>query len=147
MLMFQRIILFLSLLITPAVLLADDAQGLYSPSKVVYDLSSPDPAVLENILDRVSMLQNIYNNDLFDASIIVVVHEGTIPLFKNDRQWKLMDRAKSLVLADIIKFKVCAASAKMQDISVNQLHNFVSMVPMADAELVKLQQMGYAYLR
>lgn len=147
MLMFQRIILFLSLLITPAVLLADDAQGLYSPSKVVYDLSSPDPAVLENILDRVSMLQNIYNNDPFDASIIVVVHEGTIPLFKNDRQWKLMDRAKSLVMADIIKFKVCAASAKMQDISVNQLHNFVSMVPMADAELVKLQQMGYAYLR
>ena len=145
--MFQRIIIFLCLLITPPVLLADDAQGLYPPSKVVYDLSSPDPAVLENILDRVSMLQNIYNNDPFDASIIVVVHEGTIPLFKNDRQWKLMDRAKSLAMVDIIQFKVCAASAKMQDITVNQLHNFVSMVPMADAELVKLQQMGYAYLR
>ena len=132
-------------------LLAKDIQ--YSPSKVVYDVSSSYPADLKNILDRVSYLQNIYNNDTFEASIVVVIHEGAIPLFKtpafnkNKQQQSLMARARSLTMGDIIKFRVCDASARMQKISYDQLHNFVSMVPMADAEIIKLQSMGYAYMR
>ena len=119
----------------------------YNPAKVVYDLSSADPAKLGNILDRVSLLQKIYNNDSFEASIIVVVHEGAIPLFKINAQEELMRRARSLSVGEIIKFKVCKASARMQKIAEKQLRNFVSMVPMADAEIIKLQQAGYAYLR
>jgi intracellular sulfur oxidation DsrE/DsrF family protein len=154
MAMLLRIILFICLFYLPCQLLADQNQKNYSPSKVVYDLSSSDPAVLQNILDRISMLQNVYNNNPFESSIVVVVHEGAIALFvENNKDAKmigyedLMLRAKSLTLGEVIKFKVCEASAKMQSISVSDLPEFVSMVPMADAELVDLQQSGYAYLR
>lgn len=135
----------LSVLIFPLYTYA--SSNIYKPTKVVYDVSSSDPEALGNILDRISMLQNVYSNDAFDASIIVVVHEGAIPLFKLGAVQNLMSRARSLVMGDIIEFKICAASARMQHISVDQLHDFVSMVPMADAEIIRLQHDGYAYLR
>lgn len=143
--MLVRTIMVAYLCFSPFSLLAKDIH--YSPSKVVYDVTSSDPADLKNILDRISMLQNVYNNDSFEASIIVVVHNGTIPLFKNSNQSELMARAKSLAMGDIIKFEVCAASARMQNIRADQLHGFISLVPMADAEIIKLQQDGYAYVR
>ena len=126
------------------------SQNTYIPAKVVYDVSSSDPVALDNILDRISMLQNLYNNDAFDASIIVVIHEGAIPLFKVDATKDakdLMSRARSLTMGEIIQFKICEASARLQKITQDQLYDFVSMVPMADAEIIKLQRQGYAYLR
>lgn len=122
----------------------------YQPSKVVYDVSSPRLSSLDNIISRVGLLQKVYNNDSFEASIVVVVHEGAIPLFKtggNLDQSALMDRARSLTLGEIVQFKICEASARMQKIKLSDLEDFVTMVPMADAELIKLQQLGYAYLQ
>lgn len=121
----------------------------YAPAKVVYDVSSPDPKAMGHILDRVSMLQNIYQNDPFEASIVLVIHEGAIPLFGNkdkNRYLDLMLRARSLSLGEIIDFRVCQASAKMQGYKKSDIQDFVSMVPMADAEIVQLQHQGYAYL-
>jgi len=123
------------------------SQVNYNPAKVVYDVSSSDPVALGHILDRINMLQNVYNNDTFEASIIVVIHEEAIPLFKAGGQPELMRRARSLALGEIIEFKVCEASARMQKITAAQLHDFISMIPMADAEIVRLQHSGYAYLR
>lgn len=150
----MRASLFVALLFTSALCFADESSHSYSPAKVAYDLSSPDPAYLKSILDRISMLQNVYNNDPLEASIVVVIHEGAIPLFVRSKNHEamvgfedLMLRAKSLTLGEVIKFKVCEASANMQGIKADDLPEFTSMVPMADAELVKLQQSGYAYLR
>ena len=141
----------MGIVLNPNIILA--AEKHYKPSKTVYDISSSNPADLDNILDRVGLLQKIYNNDLFEASIVLVIHEGAIDLFKDsalsidkERQ-NLMARARGLSMGEIIKFKVCEASARMQNISRDQLSDFVSMVPMADAEIIKLQQQGYAYLR
>lgn len=147
------IVLFLlvGFILNPNVILASEIS--YQPSRVVYDVSSPDPGALGNILDRVGMLQKIYNNDSFEASIVLVIHEGAIALFKNSSfnndklQQSLMTRARSLAMGEIIKFRICAASARMQEISVDHLEDFVAMVPMADAEIIKLQQDGYSYLR
>ncbi|KPJ94640.1 MAG: hypothetical protein AMJ55_06075 [Gammaproteobacteria bacterium SG8_15] len=125
-------------------------QVSYAPSKVVYDISTPDPEALGHIFDRVNMLQNVYQNDPFEASIVLVIHEGAIPLFSaKDKaiQRELMQRARGLSMGEIIKFRVCKASAAMQGFKKNDLQDFVLMVPMADAEIVKLQQEGYAYLR
>lgn len=129
------------------------AERNYKPAKVVYDISSSDSDTLGNILDRVGLLQKIYNNDSFEASIVLVIHEGAIPLFRNlspegtENQEQLMVRARSLAMGEIIQFRVCEASARMQQITSEHLHDFVSMVPMADAEIIKLQHAGYAYLR
>jgi len=122
----------------------------YAPDKVVYDVSSDDPAVLQRILDRASLLQDLYGNNPFDASIVIVVHEGAIPLFsvRDPAQNRgLIDRARSLSLGDVIRFAACRASARMQGYEDGDLADFVAMVPMADAELVRLQRAGYAYLR
>lgn len=141
--------LYILLIFISATVCAKETNSYYSPSKVVYDLSSSDPAVLKNILDRISMLQNVYNNNPFQASIIVVVHEGAIPLFVKtaSKTSDLISRAHSLTLGEIIKFKVCEASAKMQGFSKKDFPEFTKMVPMADAEIVMLQNNGYAYLR
>jgi len=121
----------------------------YAPAKVVYDLSSPDPGKLANLLDRVSMLQNLYATDPFSASIVVVVHEGAIPLLASHGRFArqdLIERARSLTMSEIVQFRLCQASARMQGFSGSDFARFVQLVPMADAEIVRLQHDGYAYL-
>ena len=148
--MIARIVAFLYLLVAFAAMVNAEGQVAYAPAKVVYDLSSPDPKALEHILDRASMLQNIYQNDPFEASIVLVIHEGTIPLFGNNEKNQypeLMLRARSLSMGEVIQFRVCKASASMQGYKKADIQDFVSMVPMADAEIVRLQHEGYAYLR
>lgn len=142
---------FSFIILIPSYIWAAEEQNPYQPSKVVYDVSNKDPIALENILDRVSFLQNIYDNNPFEASIVIVVHEGAIPLFtKNNNQKllsQLMGRARSLSMGDVIQFRICEASARMQKITQSDLHDFTTMVPMADAEIIQLQQRGFAYMR
>ncbi|MES1998937.1 MAG: hypothetical protein V4446_06465 [Pseudomonadota bacterium] len=40
-----------------------------------------------------------------------------------------------------------AATAKGHGFEPADIHGFVTMVPMADAEIIRLQQAGYAYMR
>lgn len=129
---------------------AATADTAYEPAKVLYDLISGRPARVKNILDRISMLQNLYGADPFDASIVVVVHGNAIPVFatKNTAKYEaLMARAASLVQAGVIRFRMCGASATLQGFAASDIHGFVTMVPMADAEIVRLQKNGYAYMQ
>ncbi|MDH5324794.1 MAG: DsrE family protein [Gammaproteobacteria bacterium] len=128
---------------------SDSTNKTYKPAKVTYDVSTADPKQLAHLLDRINLLQTVYNHNSFDASIVLVIHEGAIPLFtkKYPNQEQLMQRARGLSLGEMIEFRICEASAKQQGIGANDLHNFVILVPMADAELVQLQTQGYAYLK
>jgi intracellular sulfur oxidation DsrE/DsrF family protein len=123
--------------------------GRYAPSKVVYDVSNADPSKLNQILDRASLLQTIYSSDPFAASIIIVIHEGAIPLFAKGARKQhqhLANRAQDLAIGDVIQFRLCQASAKMQGYARSDFEDFIKLVPMADAEIVRLQHDGYAYL-
>ena len=122
----------------------------YAPAKVVYDVASANPDDLRHILDRASLLQNLYGSDPFAASIVIVIHEGAIPLVtKADRNKRkgLVKRAHSLSLGEVIQFRLCRTSAKMQGFSQKDFDDFIKLVPMADAEIIQLQHDGYAYLR
>ena len=148
--MLFRLIIFYTLAfgLTISAIAAED--DTYTPAKVVYDVSDPDASALSHILDRTSLLQNIYGSDPFAASIVIVIHEGAIPLFTESQQSKhtdLMRRANSLAMGEIIQFRICSASAKMQGFTKKDFPEFTTMVPMADAEIIKLQHEGYAYLR
>jgi len=142
--------LLVCLLSSAAVIVAQSAERKsYSPARVAYDVSSSSQEEVEHILDRISLLQNLYGSDSFDASIILVIHEGAIPFFTRSSKHsnrKLIQRARSLTLGDVIQFRVCAASARMQGFSSRDFDDFITLVPMADAELVQLQHTGYAYL-
>lgn len=129
---------------------AKDENTTYAPQKVLYDLVSGKPARIKNILDRISMLQNLYGADPFDASIVVVIHGEAIPAFavENTKRYEdLMVRAASLIQSGVIRFRMCKASAALQGFAAKDVHGFVTMVPMADAEIVRLQAEGYAYMQ
>lgn len=123
----------------------------YAPQKVVYDVAVSGEKALSQVLDRVSYLNNVYHADPFSASIILVLHGDEIPLFaiKNGEKYaELMQRAQSLTVAGPIEFRMCRVAAQGHGFEPHEIHGFVKLVPMADAELVRLQQEeGYAYMR
>jgi intracellular sulfur oxidation DsrE/DsrF family protein len=123
----------------------------YAPQKVVYDVSVANVAAFSNLLDRVSYLNNIYMADPFSESIVLVLHGDEIPFFaiRNYKKYsELMQRAQSLTLAGPVEFRMCKVAAKAHGFESDDIHGFVKVVPMADAELVRLQQEeGYVYMR
>jgi intracellular sulfur oxidation DsrE/DsrF family protein len=58
-----------------------------------------------------------------------------------------MELAFSQTLNEIIEFRMCQRSAQLRGFMPADIHGFVSMVPMGDAEIARLQQEGYAYMR
>lgn len=123
----------------------------YSPQKAVYDVAVSNTKELEGVIDRVSFLNNIYQANPFDSAIVVVLHGDEIPMFatRNLRKHReLMERAHSLTQAGPIEFRMCVVAARSRGFKPEDIHGFVKMVPMADAEIVKLQREGgYAYMR
>lgn len=123
----------------------------YPPQKVLYDVSAHGVDDFARVLDRVSYLNNLYRADPFEASIVLVLHGDEIPLFaieNQDKYGELMRRAQSLTVAGPIEFRMCRVAAAGHGFEPGEIHGFVKMVPMADAEIVHLQQEeGYAYMR
>ncbi len=123
----------------------------YKPHKLLYDLSSANPEKLDNILDRVSYLFKLYGSDMFESSIVIIIHGDAIPFFAIDQYAKYkqkMQRAGSLSMGTTIEFRMCKAAAKVLNYSAKDIHGFVQMVSMADAEIVRLQkEQGYAYMQ
>ena len=122
----------------------------YEPQKILYDLTTGDITELDNILDRVSLLYKLYDSDVFDSSIVIVIHGDAIPFFameKFSQFKKRMVRANSLTVGTSIEFRMCRAAAKVMKYEAKDIHGFVKMIPMADAEIVRLQKNGYAYMR
>jgi hypothetical protein len=123
----------------------------YAPHKVLYDVSARGVEDFSNVLDRVSYLNNLYEPDPFSASIVLVLHGDEIPMFAIENHHihaELMQRAQSLTVAGPIEFRMCRVAAKAHGYDPDDIHGFVKLVPMADAEIVKLQQEdGYAYMR
>jgi intracellular sulfur oxidation DsrE/DsrF family protein len=130
---------------------ARESHRTYQPHKVLYDLTSGDEKEVLNILDRVSYLNALYGNDPFDSSIVVILHGQSIPLFAKsafDKYQNTITRAYNLTVGTTIEFRMCQASAKLQGFKPSDIHGFVKMVPMADAEIIKLQtEEGYAYMQ
>ncbi|MEW6589471.1 MAG: DsrE family protein [Pseudomonadota bacterium] len=126
-------------------------QTAYAPQKVVYDVAVSSVDALEGVIDRVSYLNNLYQANPFDASIVIVLHGDEIPMFaiRNQRKHhELMARAQSLTQAGPVEFRMCVVAARSRGFQPADIHGFVKMVPMADAEIVRLQREGgYAYMR
>ena len=123
----------------------------YAPSKVVYDVAAGDREAFEGVLDRASFLNNIYHADPFATSIVLVLHGDEIPFFaieNYDRYEALMTRARSLTVGGTIKIRMCRVAAEGHGYAPEDIHGFVEIVPMADAEIVRLQQEeGHAYMQ
>jgi intracellular sulfur oxidation DsrE/DsrF family protein len=128
---------------------ASTSETTYQKQKVVYDLDVGSKEHLANILARTAYLSKLNGDDPFDNKIIVVIHGDAIPFFaiKHTKQYlDLMKQAYSQTLGGSIEFRMCQAAARLQGFEAKDIHGFISMVPMADAEIIRLQMAGYAYM-
>jgi len=123
----------------------------YKPQKAVYDVSVSSVAALTSVINRVSYLNTVYNADPFASSIVVVLHGKEIPFFgiKNYAKYKtIMDRAQSLQDSGNIQFRMCKIAAEVHGFKPKDIHGFVEMIPMADAEIIRLQlEENHAYMQ
>jgi uncharacterized protein len=130
---------------------ATEINQVYSKQKVVFDTTYGSLAALTSVLDRASFISQLNGADSFETKIVIMLHGEAIPFFasKNFAKYKdLMVRAQSLSVGDVIEFRMCRASTLLQGFKVKDIQGFIKMVPMADAEIVRLQQEeGYAYMR
>lgn len=156
--MFHRILVLITLIFTLPVTAAPTApwgsakelDTQYAKQKVVYDTAVGSVAELTSVLDRASYLSTLNGADPFDNKIVIVLHGPEIAFFaiKNFAKHKaLMTRAQSLSVGGIIEFRMCKIAAKGRGFEPGDIHGFVTMVPMGDAEIVRLQQEGYGYMR
>lgn len=130
---------------------ATEIEQTYSGQKVVFDTTSGTTAGLSSVLDRASLISVLNGADPLDNKIVIVLHGGAIPFFaiKNYAKNKdLMHRAQSLSVGAVVEYRMCRAAARLQGLQPKDIHGFVKMVPMADAEIVRLQQEeGFAYMQ
>jgi intracellular sulfur oxidation DsrE/DsrF family protein len=68
---------------------------------------------------------------------------------KNYQQYKeLVHRAQSLVAGETLKIKMCKLAAEGQGYKPNDIHGFIKIVPMGDAEIIRLQnEENHAYMQ
>jgi intracellular sulfur oxidation DsrE/DsrF family protein len=130
---------------------ATEIEQTYSGQKVVFDTTSGTTAGLSSVLDRASLISVLNGADPLDNKIVIALHGGAIPFFaiKNYAHNKdLMHRAQSLSVGGVVEYRMCRAAARLQGLQPKDIHGFVKMVPMADAEIVRLQQEeGFAYMQ
>ena len=130
---------------------ATEITPVYQGQKVVFDVTADNLASLNSVLDRAGYLSQMNGDDPFAVRIVLVVHGDAIPFFaiKNYSKYQtLMRRAYSASLGNIIEFRICKAAARLRGLKPSDIHGFVTMVPMAEAEIARLQQEeGFAYMR
>jgi uncharacterized protein len=122
----------------------------YSKQKVVYDVAVKTVAELENLLDRASYLSVLNEADPFDNKIVIVLHGDEIGMFavvNFAKHAELMKRAQSLTVGGIVDIRMCRVAAKRRGFEPRDIHGFVTIVPMADAEIIELQAQGFAYMQ
>lgn len=123
----------------------------YKPQKVVYDVHVKTVAAVASVLDRASHLSTITGADPFEQSIVLVLHGRELSFFaiENYDQYKdLMKRAQSLVESEVISIKMCKIAAQSQGYGPDDIHGFIEMVPMGDAEIIRLQyEENHAYMQ
>ena len=123
----------------------------YRPQKVVYDVHVKTVEAVNSVLDRASYLSTITGADPFDQSIILVLHGKELSFFtiENHERYKdLMQRAQSLVESEALTIRMCKIAAQSQGFAPEDFHGFIEMIPMGDAEIIRLQnEEGHAYMQ
>ena len=123
----------------------------YKPQKVVYDVHVKTAKEVESVLDRASYLSTITGADPFEQSIVLVLHGPELSFFaiENYKKYKnLMHRAQSLVESEVLSIKMCKIAAQSQGYLAKDIHGFIEIIPMGDAEIIRLQyEEGHAYMQ
>jgi intracellular sulfur oxidation DsrE/DsrF family protein len=129
---------------------AQAVKQTYAKQKVVYDVTTGSESTMRGVISRAMLLADLNGSDPFDSKVVILLHGNEIPFFaiKNFPKYReLMQRAQGATQSGVIEFRMCRLAAEMHGFQPEDIHGFVTLVPMADTEIVRLQQEGYAYMR
>jgi len=122
----------------------------YSGQQVVMDVTVDSVERMNAVLDRASYISELNGANPLATSVVLVLHGEEIPFFAVENfagHEELMTRAQSLTVGGIIEFRMCRQAAAAHGYEPRDFHGFVTLVPMAEAEIIRFQQKGYAYLQ
>lgn len=138
-----------SLFLTPlALLLAGRlaGAGAYAPQKVVYHFNTADPQVnaigLKNIQNHLNALgrQNL--------TVVALVHAAAWQLVAKSKADPVLVEKMRALIDQGVSFAMCNNTLQEQNLDAERdLAIPMAVVPAGVAELVRLQQEGYAYIK
>ncbi len=122
--------------------------GGYAPQKVVYHINSNNLKTIGGALRNIQNHINAVGEDKLD--IIVVVHGGGHVMFRKGKtNDQIISKIKSLQKQGV-KFGQCAVTLQRKHLSLNKDMVIITeenLVPSGVAEIAKLQQEGYVYIK
>jgi intracellular sulfur oxidation DsrE/DsrF family protein len=122
--------------------------GGYAPQKVVYHINSKDLKTIGGALRNIQNHINAVGEDKLD--IIVVVHGGGHVMFRKGKtNDQIISKIKSLQKQGV-KFGQCAITLQRKKLNLKRdmvIITEADLVPSGVAEIAKLQQDGYVYIK
>ncbi len=129
--------------------------------KVVFDLTTGDMKVFEKkVLSGIAHQKSYYEGKMEELQVAVVIHGdaykffvkdvGNSP-FKKDKELQkksaeLAARVSSLADTYDVEFLMCDAGRKSNKIKLENIYDFVKIVPNSTIGLIDKQNAGYAYI-
>lgn len=112
------------------------------PVKIVFDVTSADPAVHEATLRHVTEMAKNYPNSMFE----VVLYGGSIDMVVSEKS-SVLKEIKAMSPNKNVSFAICEQTMKRKNITSNQLIPGVIMVPDGILEIIQKQQQGWGYIK
>jgi hypothetical protein len=135
--------LVIAVALTAAIALHAQSVSPGQPYKVVFDLTTDDPA------DQGAVLR--WLREVAAASpgseMEVVMYGRGIGLVMPERSPKIIDDVKQALDSLRVSFKVCEIAMKNQKVARSQLLPKVMTVPDGIGEIVSKQQQGWGYIK
>lgn len=113
-----------------------------SDYKVVFDITSSDPASQNQVIREVSLIKE--GNP--DAQVEVVLYGRSLDLVRKDKSQFTSD-IQRLVNLNGVSFNVCHIAMEHNNVDSSQLIPGVGIVPDGIYEIVKKQREGWGYIK
>jgi hypothetical protein len=110
--------------------------------KIVFDVTSKDPAVQEMAIRHVGLMAESYP----DIQLELVVYGGALPMYVTGKS-TVGEKIAELSKNKNITFAACQGTMKRNNVDASQLLPGVSMVPDAIMEIVSKQEEGWGYIK
>ncbi|WP_057939539.1 DsrE family protein [Algoriphagus resistens] len=118
------------------------AMGQSERVKILFDLTSKDPAVHQATIRHVTAMSEAYP----DAEFEVVMYGGGVFMVVPE-QSSVTKEVRELVARDNVKFVVCEMGLKRHQLQLSNLIPGVGSVPDGILELVQKQAQGWGYIK
>jgi intracellular sulfur oxidation DsrE/DsrF family protein len=118
------------------------SQAAPQPYKVVFDLTSPDPADQKAVLRWIKEVSSVNPKTQMEVVMYAKGLELVVP-----EKSTMTAEVKEAMSSPNVSFKVCAIAMKNQHIEKSQLLPNVETVPDGIGEIVAKQQAGWGYIK